>query len=218
MKDKDITSVVKILKNEVRRFKTPSVTVIADTIKTPFSVLVSCVISLRTKDDVTATASKKLFKLARTPKATSGLTLKQIEEAIYPAGFYRNKAVTIKDMSKRLVSEYGGVVPDTVEELVTFKGVGRKTANLVVTLGYGKPGICVDIHVHRITNRWGYVATKNPDKTEIALREKLPRRYWIPINDLLVAYGQNLCKPVSPMCSNCKIDKYCSKVDVTTTR
>ncbi|MCA9414516.1 MAG: endonuclease III, partial [Candidatus Omnitrophica bacterium] len=180
----------------------------------PFRVLISCIISLRTKDEVTAAASKRLFELADTPKELLRLRTSTIEKAIFPCGFYRNKAKTLREISKHLIDRFEGRVPDTIEDLLTLKGVGRKTANLVVTLGHAKPGICVDIHVHRITNRWGYVKTKNPDETEAALRAKLPKRYWIPINDLLVVYGQKVCRPVSPFCSECGIAKHCAKVGV----
>jgi endonuclease-3 len=138
----------------------------------------------------------------------------EIASLIYPAGFYRNKALQIREISRRLMADYGGIVPDSIDELLTFKGVGRKTANLVLTLGYGKPGICVDTHVHRICNRWGYVTTKTPEATEMALRQKLPQEYWIEINDLLGAIGQKHCHPLSPRCSNCQLSRFCARVGV----
>ena len=205
------------LNKEVKQWKVPTVTLIARK-RSPFQVLVSCIISLRTKDEVTGKASRSLFALADNPEEILRLTEKEIADAIYPAGFYRRKARQILDISKDLVENYDSVVPDNIEELLKFKGVGRKTANLVVTLGYNQPGICVDIHVHRITNRWGYVDTKTPDSTEFALREKLPEKYWIPINDLLVTFGQNLCTPVSPYCSRCKLFDYCERSQVTRSR
>lgn len=215
MDAKDIPAVIKILREEAKRFATPYVTEVSREIRrSPFRVLVSCILSLRTKDSTTREASMRLFSLADTPGALSRLSLKRIEKAIYPAGFYRVKAGVLKELSGELVENHGGRVPDTVEGLLELKGVGRKTANLVVTLGYGKPGICVDTHVHRITNRWGLVCTKTPEATEYALREKLPRRYWIMINDLLVAYGQNVCAPVSPRCSVCRIERFCDKTGV----
>jgi endonuclease-3 len=171
-------------------------------------------LSLRTKDSTTREASERLFKIAPTPKKLAGLEADTIERAIYPAGFYRVKAGTLKEIGRVLVEEHGSKVPDTLEGLLELKGVGRKTANLVVTMGYNKPGICVDIHVHRITNRWGYVRTKTPDATEMALRRKLPPAHWADINDLLVAYGQNLCRPVSPHCSVCKLYEMCDRVGV----
>jgi endonuclease-3 len=215
MRVEDIPAVVRILKKEFKRLKTPYVTeVAAELRKDPFKVLVSCILSLRTKDATTREASERLFAIASTPEGIAGLTRRVIEKAIYPAGFYRVKAGVLKDIGAELVKNHGSRVPDTIEALMALKGVGRKTANLVVTMGYGRPGICVDTHVHRITNRWGFVSTKTPDKTEIALREILPKRYWIIINDLLVAYGQNICKPISPLCSICKLSGYCKKVGV----
>jgi endonuclease III len=184
----------------------------------PFRILISCLLSLRTKDKTTSEASARLFRLAHTPDALLKLPLKRIEKAIYPVGFYRTKAKAIHQICRRLIESYGGIVPDSIDELITLPGVGRKTANLVVTVGYGKPGICVDIHVHRISNRWGYVKTSTPEQTEQALRRTLPKRYWITFNDLLVPYGQNLCQPVSPFCSRCKIIDYCDRVGVTRSR
>ena len=146
------------------------------------------------------------------------LPLRRIETAIYPVGFYRTKAKQIREICRRLLDAYGGLVPDEIDELVTLKGVGRKTANLVVTVGYQKPGICVDIHVHRISNRWGYITTKTPEESEQALRRKLPHQYWITYNDLLVPFGQNICQPVSPWCSKCKLTAYCDRKGVTKSR
>lgn len=214
----DINKVVSILKKEVCKYQTPSVTVIGKEYNDAFHVLISCIISLRTKDDVTMSASQRLFSKASTPLAISKLTAKTIEKLIYPAGFYKNKAVQIKEISKTIFKDFKGRTPDTIDELLEFKGVGRKTANLTVTLGYGKPGICVDIHVHRILNRLGYIETKKPDDTEMVLREILPKKHWIPINDILVTYGQNVCKPVSPFCSECRIAEYCKRVGVEKSR
>ena len=180
----------------------------------PFQVLISCLLSLRTKDTTTGGASERLFKLAPTARTISGLPIKKIEETIYPVGFYKVKAKRIRDISRILIKDYNSKVPDDLDELLKLKGVGRKTANLVVTLGYAKPGICVDTHVHRITNRWGYVKTKKPEETEFALRKKLPRKYWSEINGLLVAFGQGMCKPISPFCSKCTINEYCNKIGV----
>jgi endonuclease-3 len=146
------------------------------------------------------------------------LTPGQIERVIFPVGFYRTKARVILDVSRDVLARFGGRVPDTIDDLLTLKGVGRKTANLVVTVGYGKPGICVDTHVHRISNRLGYVRTRTPEETETALRATLPRRYWIGYNDLLVAFGQNLCTPVSPRCSICPVARLCRRIGVTTSR
>ncbi len=214
MEDININEVVKVLKKEYRRFKTPFVTVEADSSKKAFNVLISTIISLRTKDKTTQEASVRLLKLASNPKDMLKLKIPQIEKALYPAGFYRVKAKTIKEVCYELVDKYDSKVPDDLDELLKLKGVGRKTANLVITLGYNKPGICVDTHVHRIFNRLGYIKTKTPDESEFALREKLPKRYWIDINSLLVAYGQNLCKPIGPKCDECKIENYCMKIGV----
>ncbi len=215
MEPRDIPAIVRILKEEYKRFKTPYVTeVAAELRKDPFRVLVSCILSLRTQDATTREASVRLFSIASTPVELARLTRRVIEKAIYPVGFYRVKAGVLKDLSTELVKNRGSRVPDTIEGLLELKGVGRKTANLVVTMGYGKPGICVDTHVHRITNRWGFVSTKTPEKTEFALRERLPKRYWTVINDLLVAYGQNVCRPISPLCSVCRLHGYCERVGV----
>ena len=163
-------------------------------------------------------ASNRLFALAKTPKALAALSPARIAKAIYPASFFRVKSNSLKQIAKDILERYGGKTPDEIDELLTLKGVGRKTANLVVTLGFNKPGICVDIHVHRISNRWGYIKTKTPEESEIALRSKLPKRYWIEYNDLLVPYGQNLCTPVSPHCSQCPLSDFCDRVGVTKSR
>ncbi|OGP31821.1 MAG: endonuclease III [Deltaproteobacteria bacterium GWC2_42_51] len=214
MRARDIPKVIKILKQVNASFTIPAVTQISNKSSSPFMVLISCILSLRTKDNTTAQASERLFRLAKTPETMSRLSNRTIEKAIYPVGFYRNKAKVIKNISTELIEKYHSKVPDTIDDLLAFKGVGRKTANLVVTMGYGKPGICVDTHVHRIINRWGYVNTKTPEETEFALREKLPKRYWIIINNLLVTFGQNICKPISPLCTQCRIHIYCNKVGV----
>lgn len=206
---------IKILRKEVEQWKTPIVTTYSRENKRPaFHVLISCLLSLRTRDEQTAAASRRLFAVADTPQAIAAMDTDEIEKLIYPVGFYRNKAKSIRDVCRVIIEKYDGEAPDTIEELLTFKGVGRKTANLVVTLGYNKPGICVDTHVHRISNIWGYVQTKTPDHTEMALREKLPKKYWIEFNDLLVSFGQNLCKPISPICSQCKLATMCPKIGV----
>ena len=215
MKDRDIQHIVRILRKEVRRWPVPA---IGHYTRTPFTTLVSCILSLRTQDRTTSQASERLFNVAETPGAIRKLSRKKIERLIYPVSFYRVKAGTIREISAILLERYEGAVPDTLEELLTLPGVGRKTANIVVTLAFNKPGIAVDIHVHRISNRLGYVSTKTPDETEVRLREKLPRRYWIVSNDLFVAFGQNLCKPVSPHCSICPVRSYCDRVGVNRSR
>ena len=182
--------------------------------RSPFHVLISCLLSLRTKDAATAMASERLFAVADDPQTLARTPVEKIENLIYPVGFYRNKARTVVEISQALVEKYGGEVPPDIDELLTFRGVGRKTANLVVTEGFGLPGICVDTHVHRICNIWGYVHTKTPEETEYALRDKLARRYWVSFNKLLVTFGQNLCKPVSPVCSTCPIYGMCPGIGV----
>jgi endonuclease III len=218
VKDREIHAAIRILRREVPKWQTPIVTLMAETYASPFRVLISCILSLRTQDSTTAKASHRLFALADSPQSMIKLTAKRIEKAIFPVGFYRTKAKIIRQICAVLLREYGGKVPDDIDELLKFKGVGRKTANLVVTLGYRKPGICVDTHVHRISNRWGYVKTATPEKTEFALRGKLPREYWIEFNDLLVSFGQHLCRPISPLCSQCPIFKYCDRNGVTVRR
>ena len=184
----------------------------------PFRTLVACVLSLRTKDETTAAASERLFARAVSPRAMIGLGPQAIAKLIYPVGFYNQKARQIVALCKRLEEAFSGTVPDTIDELLTLDGVGRKTANLVITEAYRKPGICVDTHVHRITNRWGYVRTKSPEQTEQALRKKLPAAYWRDINQLLVTYGQRRCTPLSPKCSECQLDRMCSHRGVTRKR
>jgi endonuclease III len=218
VRDSDIHAAIRILRREVPKWETPIVTLMAETYESPFRVLISCILSLRTQDSTTAQASHRLFALADTPQKMVKLSVKTIEKAIFPVGFYRTKAKVIREICRVLLRDYAGKVPDNIDELLKLKGVGRKTANLVVTLGYKKPGICVDTHVHRISNRWGYVKTTTPEKTEFALREKLPKQYWIEYNDLLVSFGQHLCRPISPVCSRCPVRKYCDRVGVTLSR
>jgi len=218
MTEKQIHPAVRILRRAVPKWQTPIVTVVAQSSESPFHVLISCILSLRTQDATTAQASHRLFALANTPAEMLKLTARKIEKAIFPVGFYRTKAKNICAICRALLEKYSGKVPDEIDELLKLKGVGRKTANLVVTLGYRKPGICVDTHVHRISNRWGYVRTKNPKETEFALRAKLPTQYWIEYNDLLVTFGQHLCRPISPMCSRCQVKKYCARVGVGISR
>jgi endonuclease III len=184
----------------------------------PFAVLVSTIISLRTRDEVTDAVTPRLLAIAPDARALSKTEEASIAEAIYPAGFYRTKAKTLRAIGQTLVDEHSGLVPSSLEALLEMKGVGRKTANLVVTLGFGKPGICVDTHVHRIANRLGFVRTKTPDETEEVLRERLPRRWWIPINDLLVVFGQRHCTPLSPKCSSCPVRPSCLRVGVKKSR
>jgi len=184
----------------------------------PFKVLVATMLSLRTKDSTTDGASARLFALAATPADMLRLPEDTIASAIFPVGFYKTKARHITEVCRIITERHRGKVPATMEGLLELPGVGRKTANLVLILGFDKPGICVDTHVHRITNRWGYVDTENPDETEMALRRVLPKRHWKEINNLLVPYGQNLCQPTSPWCSRCSIAAYCERRGVKRSR
>jgi len=213
-----IERIIVLLKKEINKWPTPIVTEIGLKRRDPFLVLISCILSLRTKDETTRQASRRLFELADNPRQMLGLSTKKIEKAIYPVGFYRVKARNILSISNDLLKRFKGRVPDGLDKLLTLKGVGRKTANLVLTEGFHKLGICVDTHVHRISNRLGYVSTRNPFETEMALRKKLPKRFWIEYNTLLVTWGQNVCKPISPLCSICVINKYCRKVGVRISR
>jgi endonuclease III len=203
------------LKRTIRQWRVP---VVGRYRRDPFATLVSCLLSLRTKDETTARASARLFRLARTPRSMLRVPRRAIERAIYPVGFYRTKAQTILEISRTLVERHGGRVPGDLDSLLELKGVGRKTANLVITLAFRRYGICVDTHVHRISNRWGYVRTGSPDETEMRLRERLPRRHWRTYNDLLVAFGQNLCHPTSPWCSRCPVADVCGRVGVRHSR
>ncbi len=209
---------IRRLRRTAPRWNPTALAIVADRTRDPFRVLIACILSLRTQDTTTGPASARLFAVAETPRAMLRLTPGQIETLIFPVGFYRTKARVILGICRDLLERFDGRVPDGIDQLLTLKGVGRKTANLVVTMGYGKPGICVDTHVHRISNRLGYVRTRNPEETEMALRATLPRRYWIGYNDLLVSFGQNVCTPVSPRCSACPVRALCRRVGVRTSR
>ena len=210
----DIDAIIRILRESVKQWREPIISEMTRIKRDPYRILISTIISLRTKDDVTRESSNRLFNHADTPEKMLTLPVEEISKIIFPAGFYRNKAESIVDVSKTLVEKYDGKVPDTMDELLALKGVGRKTATLVLSMGFRIPAICVDTHVHRISNRLGYVKTKNPTETEFALMKKLPKHYWIEYNDLLVTYGQNLCKPISPHCSACRIYDQCMRVGV----
>ncbi len=212
-----INRIISIIRKETEDFEIPAVSRVARS-RDPFRILISCILSLRTKDNITRDCSTRLFQLASDPYKMSSLSIEEIEKAIYPCGFYRQKARFIKSICRSLIEKYNGKVPDNLKDLMELKGVGRKTANLVITLGYNKFGICVDTHVHRIVNRWGYVKTNNPEETEFELRKKLPKRYWKEFNSLLVSYGQHICKPVIPLCSICKISRFCLKEGVKKSR
>jgi endonuclease III len=214
----DWETIIPLLREELADRPQASVTEIAELGGTPFEVLISTMISLRTRDEVTLRSSRALFEHARTPQEMIDLEAERISQLIYPAGFYRNKAKQIRGVSELLLSDHGGDVPHTVEELVALPGVGRKTANLVLGLGFGIPSICVDTHVHRIPNRAGWIETQNPEQTEDALSKILPRQYWIEINTLLVSHGQGICTPLSPRCSQCSIASHCQQRGVDRTR
>lgn len=206
------------LVHAVKPFREPAVTVAAKRKKDPFRVLVATIISARTKDEVTGAAAERLFALADSPKGVAELDVQTIAEAIRPANFYPTKARRIKEIAARLVRDFHGQVPNDLEALLTLPGVGRKTANLVLTEGFGLPGICVDTHVHRILNRIGLVRTRSPLETERALRESLPQKYWAKINALLVSFGQNICRPQSPYCSKCPLNEMCERKGVARSR
>lgn len=218
MKTETLVSVLDALREELGEEDLPLVADMVKTDRDPYRILVSTLLSLRTKDEVTGAASDRLFALAATPAEMVRLPEDRIARTIFPVGFYRTKAKTVLRVSRDLLEIHGGQVPRTLEELLALKGVGRKTANLVITMAFGKPGICVDTHVHRISNRFGYVSTKTPDETERALREKLPRNAWTTYNTLLVAFGKKVCKPVSPLCSRCPVASSCDRVGVTISR
>ena len=214
MQDDQIHEVIAILRKSARDWPPALVDAKGKDEWDPYQILIATILSLRTKDTLTGQVAPRLFELASTPYQMVSHTPDEIERVIYPVGFYRNKAKSILAISHTLIEDHGGAVPDDLDELLELPGVGRKTANLVITAGYGKPGICVDIHVHRISNRWGYVHTKPPEQTELALREQLPQAYWIEFKSLLVPMGQNLCTPTSPWCSRCPVSHYCRQIRV----
>jgi endonuclease-3 len=207
--------VVRRLNDHLLAVSPPVVTLIAQQQRDPFRVLVSTILSARTKDDVTAAAAARLFAVADTAVAVAALPVRRLERLIFPVGFYRTKARTLKAACRILVERYEGRVPESIEALVELPGVGRKTANLVLIEGFAEPAICVDTHVHRICNLWGLVSTRSPEETEIALRRTLPRRYWLDWNRLLVSFGQHTCVPLSPRCSTCPIEARCPRLGVT---
>lgn len=213
-----IAEVIKRLKVAMRDLPDPSVTLVGKKFKSPFLVLISCLLSLRTRDETTLPACERLFARADSMEGMLKIPIPELQKLIYPVGFYKTKAERIHDICKDLLDRFGGKVPDTIEELLTLYGVGRKTANLVIIEGFGKPGICVDTHVHRISNRLGYIRTKTPDETESTLREKLPQKFWIEYNALLVTWGQNVCKPISPLCSTCPVKGICQRIGVGVSR
>jgi len=218
LNDNHINTIIKILKKELTVGTMPVVSHLAENQRDPFVILISTLLSLRTKDEVTAEATDRLFALASTPEEMLSVPVNKIARTIFPVGFYRVKAKNIHHVCRELIERFDSRVPDNLDDLLNIKGVGRKTANLVVSLAYGKDAICVDTHVHRISNRLGYVKTKTPDETEFALRAKLPRRHWIIYNTIMVAFGRKTCRPVSPLCSRCPVNKYCDRIGVTLSR
>lgn len=218
MDEGHMAEIIRLLEEELGKRAIPIVSRLADARRDPFEILISTLLSLRTKDEVTEAATERLFALATTPEEMVGLSAEEIRRAIYPVGFYRNKAETVLHVCRELIDRFHSRVPDTLDLLLTLKGVGRKTANLVVSLGFRGAGLCVDTHVHRISNRLGYVRTKTPEETEFALRAKLPPPYWLRYNTLLVAFGRNTCRPVSPLCSRCPVAPYCDRIGVARSR
>ncbi|MCK5458691.1 MAG: endonuclease III [Thermoplasmatales archaeon] len=215
-----VDELFKLLKKGLRKFETPVINrAKRDIDDTPFNTLISCVLSLRTKDNVTEQASLRLLKKYNTPEKILTLSEKRISELIYPVGFYKTKAKRLKEISKTLIDDYSSKVPEDFDELLKFKGVGRKTANIVMVYGHKKTGyLPIDTHCHKIPNRLGWIKTKTPEETEVALRKILPEKYWDDFNDLFVTFGQNICVPISPFCSKCPIEKYCKKINVKSSR
>ena len=218
---KDLDEIFKLLREELQKFHKPLITHDKwDKInKTPFTTLISCILSLRTKDEVTDKASIRLLKNYDTPEKILKISEEKIQGLIYPVGFYKIKSKTIKQVSKTIIENYNGDVPDTIDELLKLKGVGRKTANIVMVYGHNRSGyLPIDTHCHRIPNRLGWIKTKTPEETEIELKKVLPEIYWDDFNHLFVTFGQNICVPVSPLCSKCPIEKYCKKIDLKKSR
>jgi len=213
--NRQVSKVLRLVRVAISAWEPAALGKIAEESRDPFRVLISCILSQQTKDQVTEAASERLYRLADRPDTMLALSERRIARAIYPVSFYRTKARTIREVCRVLLTRFAGQVPDSLEALLSLNGVGRKTANLVVTVGYRKPGICVDTHVHRISNRWGYVKTNTPEQTEMTLRRKLPKRHWIYYNDLLIPFGQHLCRPISPFCSRCPVERWCAKIGVT---
>ena len=209
MTKEDLPEVLEIMKREFPKWHAPIVKLIAQKRKDPLSALLCALLSTRTRDETTAEVCKRFLQRVKDPQDLLEIDQEELEKLIYPVGFYRNKARQLKELAKQLVEDFGGKVPDSLENLLKLKGVGRKVANIVLSEGFGKPAIAVDVHVHRISNRWGLVKTKTPEETEEALMKVVPREYWRDYNRLLVAFGQTICKPVKPKCGECPINKWC---------
>lgn len=208
---------LRLIKKQSKQFK-KLFSSVASINHDPYRILVSCILSLRTKDALTAVVAPRLFKIAPTPKKMIRLNPRKLSKIIYPVGFYRNKSKTILDITKSILQEYNGKVPDNLRDLLRLNGVGQKTANLVLSVGYRKPAICVDTHVHRVSNRLGWVNTKNPKQTEEELKKVFIRRYWSALNSTLVTFGQNICTPISPYCTKCFVNRSCPHKGVKKSR
>ncbi len=213
MKKEHIHEVMKILKEEFNHWNAPVVSLMAQKDGDPFKVLTCALLSTRTKDTTTSEVCKRFLQNIKGFEDLLNIDLKNLEELIYPVGFYKNKAKQLKALAWKVINDFGGKVPDNIQDLLKLPGVGRKVANLVLADAFKKPAICVDTHVHRISNRWGLVKTKTPEETERALEEVLPKEYWLDYNKILVAFGQTVCRPVKPQCHICKISKYCDYYD-----
>jgi len=213
--NRNLASVMRALRDFRRTVDAPISAFVAETERDPYRVLAGCILSLRTQDRVTAAAAARLFAIAPDVAALATASVADVRRAIYPVGFYRTKAKRLVEIARILERDFAGSIPDGIDALLALPGVGRKTANLVVTVAYGLPGICVDTHVHRISNRWGYVRTREPNETERVLREQLPRRYWLEINPLLVTLGQTVCRPLRPRCDACPVKRWCARIGVS---
>ncbi len=218
MKTVDIDAIYSILKKHVKNYKTPVVDFINIQTRDPFKVLVSTILSARTNDSTTGAVCERLFKKVTSLDDLGKMSQKELAKLIFPVGFYNTKAKHLKELPHIIKNSFHNKIPESIDALIKLPGVGRKTANLVVSVAFNKPGICVDTHVHKIFNRLGYIKTKTPLETEMTLRKKLPQKYWIPINSMLVSFGQYLCRPISPHCSICPIEEYCNKVGVNNSR
>lgn len=218
MTNADLPDAFRRLRAAAKHWAAPMIYDMAQKKRSPFEILIASLLSARTLDTVTIQVYPELFKRADTPQKMVAVPEAEIERIIHRVAFSATKAKQILAISRILLEKYDGKVPQTLDELDELPGVGRKIANLTLTEAFGKPGITVDVHVHRIVNRWGYVKTKTPDETEMVLREILPPKYWIEINGLLVALGQNICRPITPICSQCPVFEYCARVGVTKSR
>ncbi len=214
LRSPDIAKVYTVLSREFSKHRMPVVDLIEFQTKDPFKVLVTTILSARTRDETTVAAAERLFGKINTPEDLRKIDLTELEKLIYPVGFYHEKAANLKKLPDILDNLFNGKIPDTVEELVKLPGVGRKTANLVVAVAFGKPAVCVDVHVHRIFNRLGYLKTRTPLETEMELRRSFPQKYWVTFNSYFVSFGQHTCFPVNPRCSECPVYDYCSRVGV----